>query len=141
MHHRWLFFMGLLCFASATAETESPTIAPNVESVVSGGNWQMDNQDGRYRIIIVNGGFEHIFSHVFLQWIETGTREQGPAILFSTPVEEINRLSLWSIGTPEYILDSKQFRLSATNTYTYENTTFLITPDNKGKYHLEKHEE
>ena len=44
----------------------------NVNSVITGGFWEDLNRDiyGRYRLIVINYGWEHVSSKVFLQWIQ-----------------------------------------------------------------------
>jgi hypothetical protein len=120
----------------ASATSDMPNIPADVESVTSGGYWQSADQSGCYRIIVVNSGWEHIYSQVFLQWILDGTKEQGPSILFSVPIREINDSPVWSVGSPEFLSKTQQIKLRATNSYTLEEQVFIISPQTGGKYQI-----
>jgi hypothetical protein len=109
-------------------------VSPDIESVVSGGYWQSDKQEGRYRVIVVNQGSEHVYSIVYLQWV---TNEEGDAaISFSIPISEINDSPVWSVGVPEFLNESRQIRLNGINSYTQEKKSFILTPHAVGKYLL-----
>lgn len=57
----------LLLPASVMAQVN---VAPNVESVASGGYWERNGTAGRYRVVVVNSGFEAVTSRLFLQWVQ-----------------------------------------------------------------------
>jgi len=57
----------------------------NVESVRTGGYWKMGSQDGRYRVVIAYLGFEHISSHVRIEWLAT-PGEDGEVRIIRTVV-------------------------------------------------------
>lgn len=40
-----------------------------ISVVQSGGFWRSGAQEGHYRIVVTSGGFEHIVSHLFIQWV------------------------------------------------------------------------
>ena len=44
-------------------------VAPDVESVISGGYWEDGAQSGRYRVVLVNSGFEHVTSRLRVEWV------------------------------------------------------------------------
>jgi hypothetical protein len=124
-------FIGL-----TNAESDMSTIAPKIESVTSGGYWQSTEHAGRYRVIVVNSGWEHIHSQVFLQWVSYGSREKGPSVLFSVPIQEINISPMWSVGVPEFLYDTQQIKLGATNSYTMEKN-FHYLPAIGGEIYIE----
>lgn len=132
------FFLALAGLANA--ESDTPKLAPEVEFVVSGGHWQSGDQEGRYRVLVINSGWEHVHSKVFLQWISTGTQEQqDPSILFSVPIQEINESPVWSVGVPEFPHDTEQIKLRATNSRNLkEQLLFNITPQAGGKYQIKE---
>lgn len=46
-----------------------PAIPVQVTSVVSGGYWQHGSESGTYRAVIVQEGWEHIWSRLYIEWI------------------------------------------------------------------------
>jgi hypothetical protein len=72
---RTLFLMLLLPF-SAFAQSPVPS---DVYSVASGGYWEAAGESGTYRVLVVNSGFEHVTSRVFVEWV------RGPKPGESTP--------------------------------------------------------
>ena len=48
---------------------DAKAIPASVQSVQSGGYWQKGDQDGHYRVVVTSGGFEHVISRLFIQWI------------------------------------------------------------------------
>jgi hypothetical protein len=57
-------------------------VQPEVSGVVSGGYWSSKGQSGTYRVVIVNSGFEHVVSQVFIEWVADPTSEQdGPKVV------------------------------------------------------------
>lgn len=132
-----LSFVLIIAFIGlANAESDMPAIVPKIETVTSGGYWQSTEHAGRYRVIVVNSGWEHIHSQVFLQWVSYGSKEKGPSVLFSVPIQEINSSPMWSVGVPEFLYETQQIKLGATNSYTMENKIFIIAPQAGGKYTL-----
>lgn len=67
-------------FAShAPAQTGVP---PQVHSVASGGYWSSGRHSGVYRVIVVNEGFEHVASRVFVEWIaEPTSPTEDPTVI------------------------------------------------------------
>jgi len=60
----------LLAFALSPAIALAQVNVPaGVESVTSGGYWTSGGVSGRYRIIVVNSGFEAVTSRLFVQWV------------------------------------------------------------------------
>ena len=46
-------------------------VPANIDNVQTGGYWSGNGDDGQYRVVVVNSGFEHVVSHVYVEWIET----------------------------------------------------------------------
>ena len=46
-----------------------PAIPMQVTSVVSGGYWQRGSESGTYRAVIVQEGWEHLSSRLYIEWI------------------------------------------------------------------------
>ena len=68
-------------FVSLCAAAQSGVPA-SVHSVVSGGYWQARGQAGSYRVVLVNSGFEHVSTRVFIEWVrEPGAVGRAPAVV------------------------------------------------------------
>ncbi len=74
-----LFALALLSPLCALAGTDVP---PSVLSVRSGGYWEAAGESGVYRVVVVNAGFEHVTSRVFVEWLR-GPRsgDESPVIV------------------------------------------------------------
>lgn len=65
-----MFRSALLTLLLAPVISVAQVAVPaNVESVTSGGYWENDGASGRYRIVVVNSGFDAVTSRLFVQWI------------------------------------------------------------------------
>ena len=129
-----ILFLVTGTWLTASDVSDVPT---HVESVVSGGYWKSGGQDGRYRIIVVNNGWEHVHSLVFLQWLEENHEKQETTTRFSVPIREINEAHTWSVARPEFS-DKNEIKMHATNTYSQEAKVFIVRPDVEGKYKVEE---
>lgn len=58
----------LLLFLPLAAFAQSP-VAPEVETVISGGYWEKGADSGRYRVVLLNSGFEQVTSRVLIEWL------------------------------------------------------------------------
>jgi hypothetical protein len=69
-----------LAFAgTAPAQTAVP---PQIASVVSGGYWSAQGRAGTYRVVVVNHGFEHVASRVFIEWLaDPRSPAEEPAVI------------------------------------------------------------
>jgi hypothetical protein len=132
------YILILLCVTTVNAVSDVEQLPASIEAAVSGGYWKSGDKDGRYRVVVVNGGFEHVHSKVFLQWVTGPTSERVQSILLSVPVREINESNFWSVGVPEFVTKMREISLHATNSYTLEEATFVIKPGVAGKYEIRR---
>lgn len=133
MNKRIAFLAGFLFSSSPVlAAGDLNDVPPNIEVVGSGGFWKSNDKEGRYRLIVVNGGTEHVSSQVYLQWTT-------PSLVVRTvPIQEINSEAVWSVDAPEFLYSKGPIRikLAATNSYSNESKVFFITPSPDGKYQI-----
>lgn len=82
----------------------APPIPADISAVEADGWWSEAGREGSYRIIIQTGGFEHIVSRVWLQWI-SGPSEQEDSlrVVASVELEEINGAG-WQAFDPQVAL-------------------------------------
>lgn len=60
------------------------TVPADVHSVASGGYWEADGESGIYRVVVVNSGFEHVTSQVFVEWVRgPKSGETAPVVVVS----------------------------------------------------------
>lgn len=109
---------------------QRPVITEYVTAVASGGYWKDGDRSGIIRIIVLQQGWEHVTSSVYLEWIEERhTRELK--LIQQSPVDEINQAGTWSIGAPVMLPSANGLviRLPATHMDHSRNKTFnLIVP-------------
>ena len=56
-------------------------VPPSVSSVSSGGYWEYGGSSGTYRVVVVNSGYEHVTSRVFVEWLRDASRgDEGPSV-------------------------------------------------------------
>jgi hypothetical protein len=97
------FVVALLLFAASPISMQAqgaPLIPADVSDVTSGGWWSGGGREGSYRIIIQAGGFEHIVSRVWLQWVSgPSEQEDSMRVVASVEIEEINGAG-WQANSP-----------------------------------------
>lgn len=80
-------------------ESVSQLADPSVEFVTSGGWWESKAERGTYRVIVVSGGFEHVFSEITLQRIGHPTEHDQPQKVVSS--ETFQKGMMWRVARPE----------------------------------------
>ena len=69
---------------------DAKAIPASVQSVQSGGYWQKGDQDGHYRVVVTSGGFEHVISKIYVQWIELDQDAREYKVLRTLDIKELN---------------------------------------------------
>lgn len=137
----------LSCSRLVMAESSDPNlpllqIATSIAEVKSVGYWEKGEKHGHYRIVVVNEGWEHISSQVYIQAIEVAADpDQDNLVLSTLPVKEVNDPNIWSVGIlrTSYIKQKIVVTLNGTNTYSpTEKKQFRITLLEPEKYQLTK---
>jgi len=110
----------VLCVAStATAQTEA-AVPLDVETVISGGYWQVnDSTHGSFRVIIETGGFEHIISDARVEWVAEPRESDAPSRLLATaPLAELTGGGVHLVN-PVLVREDKRWILTieAVNTH------------------------
>lgn len=136
----------LLCFAAAlfvvcpTLAAPEDALDPSVAFVTTGGYWpasrKSDAEHGHYRVVVTNGGWEHVSSRVRLEWILEDPNSKSTKVLKSVEVKELSG-GMWSVGQPSFA-GAAAITLSATQTYTSKGQTFTLKPLAVGNYSLER---
>ena len=91
-----LFLCG---FVLPLAAQEAPVVPVDLEFAVSGGAFQVDSMWGRYRILVLSGGSDHIVSEFHLQWVRDPSGDDTATVVSSVPINELN--GVWrAAGAP-----------------------------------------
>jgi hypothetical protein len=67
------------------------SLPPHVHSVLSGGYWKHDNQEGFYRIVVLAVGWEHVTQQLYVQWVSTDQDTRDHKIVRTVNVTELGR--------------------------------------------------
>lgn len=66
----------------------TPDIDPQVHLVLTGGCWQRAEAQGRYRLIVIEGGFEEVFHLAYVQLMAVDLERGRETIVKTTPIAE-----------------------------------------------------
>jgi hypothetical protein len=77
-------------FGAAEAEElrEVQTVPSTIEQIRTGGSWCDGNRQGPYRIIVWAGGFEEVYHHLYLQFLEASSEQHRLFIVRTIPIHE-----------------------------------------------------
>ncbi len=135
----------LSCSRLVMAESSDPNlpllqIATSIVEVKSVGYWEKGEKHGHYRIVVVDEGWEHIRSQVYIQALEEAEDpNQDDLVLSTLPVKEVNDPDIWSVGIlrTSFIKQKIVVILNGSNSYSpSEKKQFRLTLLEPGKYQL-----
>jgi hypothetical protein len=112
-----------------------------VASVVAGGYWKEGGSDGRYRVVVINEGWEHVHSRVYAQWIRTNQEERSEQVINTVRIREIDSGGWWSVGAPVFLPSepgAARIRLDASDSQSSKATSFLLSLKARGKYEIRR---
>jgi hypothetical protein len=67
---------------------------PAIHTVVSGGCWSRGKDEGYYRVIVYEDGFEEVSHHVVVQLIRLDFDRHGFSVVMTVPIAETRALDL-----------------------------------------------
>jgi hypothetical protein len=120
---------------AAAVEREDPGLPSAVDSVVSA-----SNLDHTLRVVVLSGGFEHVSSQVYFQWlVPDRDSESGSRLVASVLVKEVTG-GMLSVGQPQVKSEGDGFRvvLQTTDSHTLKNETFRFVTGRPGFYQVAK---
>lgn len=132
----WLALITALALAapaSRAGDAEQPDVPASLEWAISA-----SNLDHTLRVVCLNGGFEHVSSRVFFQWLVPDREsETGARLVSSRLVKEIGMVSA---GPPQITAAGIGFRvvISAARTYEEGEEEFIFLTGGPGQYRLVK---
>lgn len=127
MYLKPTFFL-ILLFLSPLTLAQEITVSPEIREIKSFGYWETADYEGIYRIVIINRGFEHVSSNVYLEWISSENETQK--IVKSILVSEVSEFYSVSINK----IESKKVLLYLVDSHSFEKSEFKIEPTGLGKY-------
>lgn len=132
------FIIYCLLTLNLKAQQSSYQIDPSVAFVTTGNYWENSEISGIYRVLVINQGFEHVSSDVYIQWLQENVEKSSFVVLNSLLVKEVSN-GQWSIGQPELQTCKKNSIciINGTNPYTLEEKSWIIKLGDVGKYLLE----
>ncbi len=93
------------CLDAADDTRQPPSLDAAVSYVAAGGRWQVADEQGGYRVIVRDLGFDHVMSRVWLEWLSQSV--DGPRVRTSVPIVEINQHVGLSVGSPIVLVSPK----------------------------------
>ena len=113
---------------------DAEKVDPLLYEVASGGEWETTDEHGDYRVLIFNGGYEHVSSQVYLQWLTHSP--EGAHVVRSVLIAELSS-GAWSVGiAAPFFGKPPTIRLHASRTYESKNARFSLKPGALGEYVL-----
>ena len=61
-----------------TASAQHVSVAAEVTSVATVGRWQGKGVTGSYRVVVVRDGWEHVWSRVYVEWLQDPIDREAP---------------------------------------------------------------
>ncbi len=131
-------FLSAPLLAWEDVEKELPALNPDIRHIWSGGNWQHRGKEGFFRLIVAGGGYEHYKAKLYVQWIDHGSDMEGPKLLKTVGIAEINDSPVYAFELPECKGDWKcdAIRVEAIHTYESSRHVFEIEFTGIGQYRL-----
>lgn len=103
-------------------------VPADVSTVQTGGVWSESDKEGNYRVIIINHGFDHIVSKLYLQWLEQKPEEVVPQVLTTAVFAAFNEMPVYNLDIAEWNPQKNRLRveLTAYNSYSGTKCRFIV---------------
>jgi hypothetical protein len=103
---------------SVPAQAEPPAVDPAISFVTTGGYWRHDGQNGVYRIVVSQAGYEHVSSQVTAEWVSEPTSENARATIAHSI--ELVAAGFFSLGEPQVTRTADGVRVSLAGVDTHQ---------------------
>jgi hypothetical protein len=130
--------VSLVLLPSLLSAQDSLALAPNIEFVVSGGTWSFQGASGSFRVVVRTGGFDHIISDLYVQWLQDPRNEDDSAtVRASTKVDSLS--GIWALDQPRFSCTSScVVEVSGTDTHTMAKSSWVLTLGPPGRVQVQK---
>ena len=109
------------------AAQQVPSLETSIAYVTTGGGWSADSSSGQYRVIVRSGGFEHIVSELFIQWLRDPRDSRDSATVVRTVVVE-SLSGSWALGQPTFVCAKVcHVEIDATDSHTRETGQWILS--------------
>ena len=88
-----------------------PPVDPRISHVVTGGHWRAGDQEGGFRAVVLSAGFEHVISHLYIEWVSDETETAAARVVASKAVDTVSAGG-WSLGSPRLSRDDGQWHVA-----------------------------
>jgi hypothetical protein len=103
-----LSFALLLAVCGVAGAQQPIAMSPDIAAVVTGGRWQSGALSGTYRVVVRNGGFEHVVSYAQVDWItDSSSRDEAPRVIDS----QLAATGSWLLDRPRIIGSGSAWRV------------------------------
>lgn len=127
----------LLCLAAMPVIAMQDPVEAAPAWVATGGQWDSGPEQGSYRVIVENVGFEHVTCRVWIEWIANAGSERSSRVIARVPFSEVSS-GFWSCQAEaeEPVLAGATLTLRAAHAYSYEERVFKAILGVPGKYRM-----
>ena len=109
------------------AAQQAPSLDPSIAYVTTGGGWSTDSSSGQYRVIVRSGGFEHIVSELFIQWLRDPRDSRDSATVVRT-VKLESLSGFWALGQPTFVCAKVcHVEIDGTDSHTGEKGQWILS--------------
>jgi len=119
--------MAVAILRAQEAAPALPPLDPRVSDVVTGGYWRSGSQEGRLRVIVVSSGFEHVISHLYVQWLSEETATTAARIVATKAVDTVSAGGS-TLGAPQLSPRDGQWHV------TIESADSHFDPPRRGRW-------
>ena len=128
------FFLG----PSLVRAQEGLSLDPAVHYVVTGGHWSSEGADGQYRVIVRSGGFDHIVSDLYIQWIQDPRgKDDSARVRVTVKVDSLS--GIWALDQPKLVCTpSCRLEVSGTDTHAMTKGRWVLTLGAPGRVTVRK---
>ena len=112
-------------------------VPASVSTVVEGGLW---GERGSYRVVVLQEGFEHIYSKTYAQWLSTNDKGE-PRIEKSVRVDQLSNLVPYVVGDVHFLVPSEKgsgvFEVEVANRNSQKTATAVLRVGKPGEVSVE----
>ena len=115
---------------------DGPIVPTQVTTVATGGEWTSARSAGTLRVILVNQGFEHVHSKLWLEWLIVGKRGE-PRLAARVLVKELsNGFAVLRLDDRRETFKGQRIQLRAANPYSSDDRDVTIEAGKPGQYKI-----
>ncbi|MGJ7603221.1 hypothetical protein ACSFA7_02685 [Variovorax sp. LT1R20] len=118
------------------ARTDGPAVPAQVTTVATGGEWTSAQAGGTLRLVIVNQGFEHVHSKLWLEWLALDERGK-PRLAARMLVKELSSgFAVVRLDDRRKTFNGLRVQLRAANPYSSDDREVTIEAGKPGQYKM-----